>query len=99
MELLGDDIGKLTDWYRHRVVTCERSGNWATALWYLDRILEHDRDDFNSYASRAEVHYRLGNMEQHTADLQRSLAFCDDVIYERQYTRENNQARRPVKTR
>ena len=99
MELLGDDIGKLTDWYRHRVVTCERSGNWSTALWYLDRILEHDRNDFNSYASRAEVHYRLGNMVQHTADRKRSLAFCDDAIYEWQYTRENKQARRPAKTR
>ena len=79
--LLDSDVDKLTNWYRHRVVACQRAGNWQTAIWYLDRILLVDGNDWNAFASRADAHSRLGNSEKQSADLEMALKLSDDPIF------------------
>ena len=96
--LLGDENEKLVDWYRNRVVTCQRTGSWETALWYLDRILQRDQNDWNSYASRAEIHLKMGKTEEHAADFELVKQLCDDPLYLRRYARGYNQARNQVET-
>ena len=78
--LLDNDV-ELTNWYRHRVVACQRAGNWETAIWYLDRILKLDDQDWNSYAARAEANLKLGNGEEHDLSRKMALKFCNDPIY------------------
>ena len=96
--LLGNENEKLTDWYRNRVVTCQRTGNWETALWYLDRILQLDDSDWNSYAARAEVYLKMGKTREHKADFEMVNQLCDDPIYLRRHARVNSQARGQVGT-
>ena len=87
-ELLPGHAEKLTDWYRHRVVECQRRANWKAALWYLDRILLLDDKDWNSYAARADAHFRLGDFDKQAADKTQALKLSDDPIYRRLYSTE-----------
>ena len=86
--LLVDEMGEsenLVNWYRHRVVACQRTEQWQTAIWYLDRILMLEDNDWNAYASRAEAYLKLGNKEEHAADLEEALKLCDDPIFQQIY--------------
>ena len=79
---LNGEVENLANWYRHRVVGCQRAEEWLTAIWYLDRILLLDGNDWNAYASRAEAHAKLGDLEKQAADLKMALKLCDDPIFE-----------------
>ena len=83
--MLDGEADDLTNWYRHRVVACQRSEKWQTAVWYLDRILSLDDKDWNAYASRAEAYLKLGDQEKHAADLETALKLCDDPIYQQMH--------------
>jgi WD40 repeat protein/tetratricopeptide (TPR) repeat protein/tRNA A-37 threonylcarbamoyl transferase component Bud32 len=62
----------MLDWYRQRVADCERTSQWRTALWYLDRCLAAEPTNGELYAIRARVFGRLGRPEDHLADLTRA---------------------------
>ena len=62
----------MVDWYRHRVADCERTAQWPSALWYLDRCLAAEPTNGELYAIRARVFGRLGRPEDHLADLTRA---------------------------
>ena len=46
---------------------------WDFALWYLDRAVSLQPDDWRLYEQRADVHGRLGQTQQQGADLARAV--------------------------
>jgi WD40 repeat protein len=73
--LCADRLGSrslILDWYAHRIVDCEQTANWQTALWYLDRCLAAEPGKWQLYVRRARVLGRLGKSDRSLADLKRA---------------------------
>ena len=96
--LLNSDSEKLINWYRHRVVACQRTAQWETALWYLDRILKLDDKDWNSYAAMADAHLKLDNNKEHASSLKSALKLSNDPIYKEIYAPSHTAKLNPAGT-
>jgi tetratricopeptide (TPR) repeat protein/DNA-binding beta-propeller fold protein YncE len=71
------------DWYRQRIVDCERGSQWETALWYLNRCLAAEPTDGELYAIRAGVLSQLGRRDDllaETANMLKLAAQSDVLI-------------------
>jgi serine/threonine protein kinase/WD40 repeat protein len=49
----------LIEWYRNRAWVCRSRGQWKSALWYLDRLLEEQPDDSTLQPQRAAAAEQL----------------------------------------
>jgi predicted Zn-dependent protease len=60
------------------VIDCNRTGRWAEALWYLDRIIVSRPDDGSLHEERAAVYGKLGREADAQAELARVLELGTD---------------------
>jgi WD40 repeat protein/predicted Zn-dependent protease len=70
--------GAMQTWYAQRAAACAASGRWQPALWYLDRAVAADPNDWSSYAARAEALANLGNIAERDEDRARAVAHGGD---------------------
>jgi WD40 repeat protein/serine/threonine protein kinase/tetratricopeptide (TPR) repeat protein len=61
-------------WLKARADLAAAGEQWATAKWYLDRMLTEQPADAAAHAQRAFVRGRLGDANGHTADLEKAVA-------------------------
>jgi len=67
------------DWEAHCVIDCTASERWREALWYLDRLIAAQPDDWTLYDDRAGVHDKLGRKFDRAADIARAIDLGADA--------------------
>jgi WD40 repeat protein/tetratricopeptide (TPR) repeat protein len=60
-------------WHRRQAEEFEASGQWAAALWHLDRLIAAQPDQWASYYRRGHVHAALGQGDQAVADYTKAI--------------------------
>jgi tetratricopeptide (TPR) repeat protein len=69
---------ELVNWYQQRVAHCRPTKQFATALWYLDRVLPLRPGDWTVHRDRADVLADLGKREESEAALTRAVELGAD---------------------
>jgi len=55
-------------WHRQIVEECMRGGHWHAALWHLDKLIQHQPDNWLYYARRGQVQAEMGHWKEASAD-------------------------------
>jgi len=63
----------LQNWYRRRAIDCKAAKRWMESLWYLERAIAFEPNDWQLYAERALIHEKLGDTGKFTADMKRAV--------------------------
>jgi tetratricopeptide (TPR) repeat protein len=71
----------IVDWYLHRLVDCEATGQWDTLLWYAARIQAVAPDDPDLCLALAAAHNALGHRAQRDTALERALENGADITF------------------
>jgi WD40 repeat protein/tRNA A-37 threonylcarbamoyl transferase component Bud32 len=69
---------QVLDWQAHAAAEAVAAGRWATALWYLDRLIAARPDDGTHFGDRAGVFVGLGRPAEAQADRDRAEALALD---------------------
>ncbi|HTU21447.1 MAG TPA: protein kinase [Gemmataceae bacterium] len=59
---------EVTVWHRQTADECMRARHWSAALWHLDRLLQHEPDNWLYHARRGRVRAELGKWTEASAD-------------------------------
>jgi predicted Zn-dependent protease len=70
----------LRHWYHHRAASCQAAGQWATALWYLDRVQQDAPGDWSVYRDRADVLAKLDKPNESEAAAARAVDLGADAL-------------------
>jgi tetratricopeptide (TPR) repeat protein len=62
---------RVLDFQTHCVLDCTKAERWATALWYLDRLIAARPKDWALHLDRAAVYGKLGREADRQAELTR----------------------------
>ena len=60
-------------WHQRLAAENLEAGHWFAARWHLDRLIEVQPDNWQSYAQRARAHYQLGERVEAAADCRRAI--------------------------
>jgi Flp pilus assembly protein TadD len=72
---------RLLDWYLHGAADCERRKQWATALWYVNRVLAARPTDWRLYYWRATIQAQLGKTAESEGDSAKAVELGADGSY------------------
>jgi WD40 repeat protein len=65
---------RVRQWESHQLGEFRLRGQWATALWYADRLIAAEPRDWGPYAERAAIRSALGDREGADADAARAVS-------------------------
>jgi eukaryotic-like serine/threonine-protein kinase len=71
---------QVLDFQTHCVVDCSRTGRWAEALWYLERLIASRPDDSSLHEDRATVFGKLGREADRQLDMARVIELGTDQV-------------------
>jgi Flp pilus assembly protein TadD len=72
---------ELSNWYRHCLADCQAAKNWPAVLWYMDRALAAEPNDWRLFADRAFAYEKLDRKPEREADLTQAAKLGADSSF------------------
>lgn len=79
--LLGDAKHQLVDWYKHEALEMQREDKWERAIWYMDKVIAAERDDWFWFAERSIARAQQGLQQESDEDQAKAILLSGDKFY------------------